>query len=570
MAAYSNSRKIRPKPFTLDSFGGLDPGGSDGSFTSIVNFRIKNGRMVKRSGTKLLETYPAEIRGLWFGDFDGEAQLFCVAGDKLYRGTGTARTEVGTLLTDSGRVCIYFRRGKLYLLDGTEFYSSDGQTVSTVEGYVPTIRISSDETLGTAYCDRNRLTNRVRMKVNPARAGDVYPIWGNVAEIEDVTLNGSPVDYTLKGSGTSTTIAINSVYGELIVTYRLVDEGYREDFVKHLYSLSYSSLGDDTVFLYGGETKSRVIYSGWADGSPRFDYFPVENRIDAGTGDRPVTSLLRQYDSIMLFTSGETYMAEPERSENSAGYMKVSYPLYTLNPNIGSCGFENARQADDHPVSLSRDGVHRWIETDTQGERTAQLISERIDTLLTSSILANAITHVCRRHGEYWIYSGGEILVYNIKSGLWYSFSGINADGFIETDETCYWSGDSIYSFDDSLGTDCGTPFEASCETGFIDFGYPHLNKRLHRAFVSFDASEKDFGCCRARLDIIPDESDPHTIYGLENAEEIPVTLRFGCEVPRFCFLRLRLSDDSGAAMSLSQIGLQYHLLSESGRGYAD
>nr|MBQ4320068.1 hypothetical protein [Clostridia bacterium] len=183
--------------------------------------------------------------------------------------------------------------------------------------------------------------------------------------------------------------------------------------------------------------------------------------------------------------------------------------------------------------------------------------------LLTSEMLNNAMTHVCRRYGEFWICRPDGMLVYNIKNGLWYSFEGIYADGFFETDETCYWRDSRIFIFDDALGSDGGLKFEARCETGFIDFGYPHLNKRLHRVFVSFDPAGDGRGTCSASLELKPDRSDSHTLYGLENSEELPLTVRQACEIPRFSFLRLTLSDKSDGALSITQIGLQYHLLGE-------
>ena len=46
-------------------------------------------------------------------------------------------------------------------------------------------------------------------------------------------------------------------------------------------SLVYSSLAADTVFLYGGNSPSSVLYNGRVDGVPRIDYFQVSNRIVA-------------------------------------------------------------------------------------------------------------------------------------------------------------------------------------------------------------------------------------------------------------------------------------------------
>jgi len=560
MAQYNRKNTSRPKPYVISEFGGLDPGGGDNSFVRLENFRIDGSRLKKRGGARLYDEYPADIRGMWYGDFDGESVLFCVSGSTLYRGSSGEKRAVGTLSTSSGKVCMFFLHGCLYLLDGADFYECDGMSLKSVTGYIPTIRLSGDENFGTPYYDRNRLNRTVRMQFTGANVGDDYPLYGNVASIVSVTLNGSTVSYTVSGSGESTKVSISSGYGTLLVTYRLVEDGLRSELCSQLYSLVYSSLADDTVFLYGGKNPSRVFYSGHVDGKMRIDYFPIGNVIDAGTGDRPVTALLRQYDSVLLFTSGETYMTEPDDAENENGYRYVNYPLYMLNPNIGCICDEGARQADDSPVSVSRDGVWRWTETDTQGERTAKLVSRSVDVLLTDEFILGAKTHISRRYGEFWMHSGTSVLVYAFRDEVWYMFTGIDADGFIETEDTCCYKGRKLFIFDESTALDDGVPFTALAETGFIDFGSPHLDKRLHRVFVTFDASD---GECSARLELSADSGDRRSIVGLSDSSEFPITVRMRGDLPRFCFMRLTLSDDSGAPMSLKRIGMQYSLLSE-------
>nr|MBQ4317752.1 hypothetical protein [Clostridia bacterium] len=184
MAQLMRKRRTRPKPYVLDNFGGLDPGGGEGGFTSLVNFRIVGGHLEKRCGSRLLESYPADIRGLWYGDFDGRPALFCVAGNALYMGTGDERRTLANIGTSSGRVCIFFYHGRLYILDGAEFYYWDGTSLGIVEGYVPLISIGSAGTSGTPYYDRNRLNNRVIIRLNDMTSGKEYALSGDIASVE--------------------------------------------------------------------------------------------------------------------------------------------------------------------------------------------------------------------------------------------------------------------------------------------------------------------------------------------------------------------------------------------------
>ena len=136
MAQLTKKRAGNPKPYVLSDFSGIDVGGIDGGFTSLVNFRIDRGHLKKRCGSRLLERYSADIRGLWYGDFDGRPTLFCAAGNKLYQGIGSERTMLAQLETSSGQVCMFFFHGCLYLIDGSEFYCWDGESLNVIEGYV--------------------------------------------------------------------------------------------------------------------------------------------------------------------------------------------------------------------------------------------------------------------------------------------------------------------------------------------------------------------------------------------------------------------------------------------------
>jgi len=557
-----NSRRSRPKPYVLTDFGGLDPGGETG-FAALRNFRIVGGHLKKRCGSRLLDTYPGDIRGLWYGDIDGEVTLFCVSGNTLYRGTGSERTALAQLGTASGRVCIFYYHGRLYILDGDEFYCWDGSSLTVVEGYVPIMLIGAAGYEAAPYYDRNRLNNRVIYRLTDMTSGRDYALEGNIAEVEKAIWRGAETPFTVTGSGTSTTVKFPSAYGTVDLYVRLADEGYRKELVSQLYTLAYSSLADDTVFLYGGPSPSSVFHNGRVDGEPRIDYFPLSNVINAANGQRPVTSLIRQYDSIMLFTSGETYMMNPKVTENELGYVSVDYPLYTLNPGIGCPGWQNARQADELPVSVGRDGIYRWVETDKQGERTAQLISEGIDPLLTRNMLTSSVTHVCRRYGEFWLYDGDVILVYNTDSGKWYIFDGITADGFIETEETCYYKGPALYIFDEELYTDDGQNYSAYAETGYLDFGYPHLNKRLFHIFVTFDACGYPHNICSACVRLEADNLSSVSVFGLTSDKYVPKTVRLAGTIMRFCFLRLMIEDSSSAPLSISGVSMQYGLLGE-------
>ena len=540
----------------LDGFTGYDPDG--GGFGVLRNFRVKNGRLIKREGFALQDTLDAPVRGVWYGDFHGENTLFVCAGSVLYKGLGAGRTAVGTIGTDSGRICMYCYLGTLYLLDGAEIYGCTASGFGAVEGYIPTVRIVTGPAQSRPYEEINRLTDKVRVEIPEAVNTIQYPLWGSVDSVVSVTSGGVEVGNSLSGSGRSTRISQSGGSTiPLTVVYRLADSGRRAALVKHLYAQAYSAAMDNSVFLYGGDDPARVLYSGWHDGGPDGTYFPLSNWFYVGDGSRPVTSLVRQYDRLMLFTTGAAYMIRDAGAVSENGYTRYVYPVYSLTPGLGCAGGGMTCQAEDSPVTVSSGGVYRWISSDRQGEKTAVLISRPAERLLTAEFITGGTAHVCRRWNEFWLACGGRVLAYDLTGGTWYLFDGIDADGFFEMEETCFWKGNRICAFSPALRTDDGAAIEAEAVTAPFDFGAPHLNKRLHHTFVTLDE-----GSAGMTLECLADDEAPRCfpLHGVPGCRE---TLRVHTALPRFGTLRLRIRSGADGPLTVTQLGMQYHYLGE-------
>lgn len=110
------------------------------------------------------------IAGLWSGMVAGNEVMLFARDNKLYSqqfdndGAPTVTAEVGAVDTSS-HVEIFFFGDKVYVLDGNEYYSWDGTTFGTVEGYIPTVAVAvSPNGDGTLLEQVNTLTYRFRVK----------------------------------------------------------------------------------------------------------------------------------------------------------------------------------------------------------------------------------------------------------------------------------------------------------------------------------------------------------------------------------------------------------------------
>lgn len=87
------------------------------------------------------------IVGLWSGTVAGNEVMLFARDNMLYsqqfddNGEATVTTEIGGVDTTE-HVEIFFFGDKVYILDGTNYYSWDGAEFKTVVGYVPTVAVA--------------------------------------------------------------------------------------------------------------------------------------------------------------------------------------------------------------------------------------------------------------------------------------------------------------------------------------------------------------------------------------------------------------------------------------------
>ena len=193
-----------------------------------------------------------------------------------------------------------------------------------------------------------------------------------------------------------------------------------------------------------------------------------------GEGRYPVRGAQRHYDRLLIFTEGDTWIANAESSGQD------DFPTSGINASIGCASYNGIALAENDPVSVGEYTVWRWSgETDRLSERNATPLSEAIDPLLSPEDYASAGLYYNRRERELWLNlpHRDEVWIYPVNHRKWYRFGGIGADHVFDLgSRVAFLRGARIFVFDESLYSDFDAlgkemPIEAFYVSTVSDFG---------------------------------------------------------------------------------------------------
>ena len=201
-----------------------------------------------------------------------------------------------------------------------------------------------------------------------------------------------------------------------------------------------------------------------------------------GEGRYPVKGLSRHYDRLLIFTDGDTWMA------NSADCQSEHIPVMNINSHVGCSSVGGTAVIGNSPVTVWKNGIYRWTsETDELNECNAYCISNEISENLDASFFANAVAFKNPKENELWFYDpikANNVWVYNISKGAWYRFVGITAVGFFDANgQIGFYSNRTIYIFSnvnfvDKPSAQAIVPIMTSLTIKNVDFG-SHDKKQL-------------------------------------------------------------------------------------------
>ena len=459
-----------------------------GESPKMVNFKVSHDyKLEKMYGYRNKYTKSNKVRAMWVGEL-GETEVFVyVCGGKVYNGD----TEIGTLEDDVTRIFEFNK--KLYFRNGHEYYYWDGLTFGTVTGYAPLIRVGTPPAGGgTAYEGINVLTGEKRQSFSADGTSDTYQLAEtNVTSIDSVKVDGIEVTTGITKNTTAGTVTFGTAPLEGVdnieITWTKATQ-QRDLVYKNHYSQSYGLADDTRVFLYGNaDAKNRIYFSDLANGIPSAEYFPANNFIDVGTSNTAVTDIQRQYDKLIVSKETSTYYCKYEALMDSSGETITTFPIYPLNKAHGAICYNQGQVLDNYVTTIDT-SIVQWVNTETQDERNAQVISNKIHQWLDEKDLTKAVTMDYQEEKEYWLAIDNEVMIYNYEIGCYSLLE-------LPCNITCFYNkygiiyagteDGKIIEFGKELTKYGNEVIKAEWQSGYYDFGVEERKKTMKILWIA-------------------------------------------------------------------------------------
>lgn len=559
----------RKKTWVIDKFLGLNEARVfDNSFTGeasrMENFVVApDFSLKKRDGYSFILSQSGGIKSIWCGKLGEKSLMLFVSGDKLYSYDFTpSPASLLGFVGDSGAAVFSFG-DFVYILSGNNYYRYNGSTLSTVDGYIPTIFVNSaPDGEGTKFEDINILTGKVSQLYNGNGSSSVFKLGKKGAfSVDEVKVGGSTALFTYDNVTSSVTLTTPPPSGinNVKITYSFPATG--RYMVSTCKGVVLCGGGNDTrLMVWGsGDSPEYCFYSELADGKSNVEYFPENNFIKLS--GHKINDIVRHYDRQIIYTDKGAFYSYASSVTDSLGVVRYTFPVFTLSSQKGNLAPDQAVVIDNYPVTVWYDGIYKWVSTNIRDERNAKLISQRVSKTF-SEILPNPATARIRmldfeNRGELWVASQGKVLVYNYRLDLWHSFSGLSISCFCAVGDDVYFGTDDgkIGKISAEITTDNGSAIACVWETPAVSFGEVTKMKELRELSVLLGDEADKVDIYWKTDDQIGDTEPFHAGAYSSNQKPKLETVRLG--VKRFNTAKLTLiSDDLDSAANIISLSV--------------
>lgn len=495
-------------------FGGIDTrdtAGRGGKAAEIVNFRVlEDGTLQKRCGYRRVVSMSSNIRAILTGYFDGEFLGYVLSGGQLFKVNFDMGEKklIGSTSSISGEASIFYYLGNIFVIDGEEIYELRDDTLVSSIGYVPLF----GKNWGSNYPGEineplNLLTPRARISYIVSDNPTIFlATLHKVNSVQAVYLNDrllSESEYVIDHNFNTINIpgleAGDRVLVHLTFDHKVID---RNRIAYNTRAVVFGGVNTSRVFMWGWGNKNVMYSSAYVSNADLRQsrmaypdsgalYFPADYDFTVGDGRYDITAVSRHYDRLLIFTSGDTWVAESD----ACGIEE--FPTMRVNSEHGCLSPRGCGKRGNDPITVGRQKIMKWTSnTDRLEECNAYSISDGIEELLSNRFFQSAVVHEDKWKGEMLLTDpndvDGRVFVYNDSGDRWYTYEGIRADIFFDGPSSVgFVSGKDICLFDDSLSKDeTSSTTERTINARFVsqplDFGFSGRRKKL--MMLSLDA----------------------------------------------------------------------------------
>lgn len=220
-----------------------------------------------RPDIELVESYDNTIFGLFFYKVGNTEMKIVHCGTKLYKVVGSSRTEIFTGMKPFKSNAFVFNN-ILYIKDGINYLSYDGDTCKNVVGYIPTTSIGRKPAGGgTIYEDVNMLSNyRKNTFLGDGKSTTYYLDSKSIDSIYQIKVNGElkefNKDYTVNTISGSVVFSappgapLTDGQDNVEITYGKTISGYADRIKK----CTLLEVFDNRVFFSGNQDYPNTIW----------------------------------------------------------------------------------------------------------------------------------------------------------------------------------------------------------------------------------------------------------------------------------------------------------------------
>ncbi len=457
---------------TINKFGGLDERSSFSQNPAyspdMNNFTVcRDGSLKKRFGSRLSTCgFNGSIYRIWRGYVNGALHFIVCAGPRIYKydfDTG----EFVTVNIIAGKCHHIFGFGNaVYFLCNSGYFKYENDIFTAHTPYIPLVAVSClPDGSGTLYEKVNMLTGKKRMQFSADGTSSLYTLGEKeIDSVQWVKVDGNDVEnWTADTENGTVTFAQGQIpkkgLNNVEICWEKASTAKPEVITNCTQSMNFGGNTDTRVFLYGNpDYPNYRFYSELANGLPSAEYFPETNYTVIGSST--ITDMVQQYDRQLIFTEDRAYYSYCELRTDSLGNYYPSFPVYNLNFEKGNLLRGSSAVIDNTPVTLSDDGLNRWISTTVQDERNAVCFSDPIGETVKRIIKTGNAKNCCiydrQSANELYFSTPYGLYVYNYSSNVWFRYDSVDAVQFCEIHEKLYWlnRNNELYYFSDEFTDD--------------------------------------------------------------------------------------------------------------------
>ncbi|MFC0235492.1 hypothetical protein [Fictibacillus phosphorivorans] len=457
----------------------------------MLNMNIdERGALNKRTGyERVFETSlgAGKVNGIFeFRQANGTKELLFAHSDKLYKLADLTVLKSG--LADAP-MSAFVLGGKMYFMNGTDFFSYDGTTIAEITPYIPTLTISNQPTGGgEKFEDFNLLGAGFKETYSgdatakdfqlSLKGLDATPVTAKVGTVAKVEGTDFTVD-RVNGKVTFTAAPATGTNNVEITAYK-TQAGFSDRIKKCTIHALFGGANDTRVFVSGNPDFPNQM---WRSGLYDATYFPENGFYKIGSEREKITGFAKQYDYLVI---------EKENSKGNMQYQlneggEPTFPIKPINDQIGTVASKSIQIIDNNPVSLGKTGVYELVSSNVRDERNIQHISESVDgQLLNEPNLKDAISVDYDR--KYWLAINNKVYVYDYPIREWYLYDNIPASCFLESDGILYFGGEGIvFKFKKESHitpyNDDGQVIQAYWKSKYFTFGHDERRKVVDKVF---------------------------------------------------------------------------------------